>query len=234
MVNHVAGYDNLVEEVPLAVVEQGALSDLAKHVLPGIEDVGARLHVLGGILAAQGFGHRWAVGVVVEVTHDDHLDAWITKLQGFGEALHLGGGLFACPAFYTTAGPVVDDDGHLFVGHGANAHEEATCLVRNVAEEGTRSNLMRHRILVEAQPVVGARLGIDVIDVERVLELEVAGIVKHGAVDAACIGAVEVEDAVATFAQRIAFRQIHDYVAVLDLSKADDGGAVLQTLVNAD
>ena len=64
----VAGEYDLVKEIPVALIEQGALAYFIEEVVPGIvEVVGVACLLL--LLTSEAFAHALILGVVVKVAH---------------------------------------------------------------------------------------------------------------------------------------------------------------------
>ena len=119
-------HDNLVEEVPFAVVLQRS-SARGKDVPPGVpQSAGLVGHVLHLTLGAQGFSHRLVLRVVVHVAHDEYLHVRVVFHQRVYHQAYLPASLLTIERGGTTRRQVVDDDGDVLAGQRTADGEEAT------------------------------------------------------------------------------------------------------------
>lgn len=84
-VDEIARHDDLVEEVPLALVCECA-DATAEDIPPGVEE-SVGLCVLGFALGAEGYGARFIHGVVVEVAHYYHAHLGVDTPEAVGDML---------------------------------------------------------------------------------------------------------------------------------------------------
>ena len=68
----IATHDDLVEEIPFAVVEQGALAYLVERVVPGVVHILSTLDLTRFALAAKLLGHTLVARIVVHIPHDNY------------------------------------------------------------------------------------------------------------------------------------------------------------------
>ena len=232
LADEVAAEDDLVEEVPLAVIEQGTLAHLVERVPPGVVEVVLAAHVLQFVLALQAFGHRLVVGVVVHVAHDDDLRAWVLAQQGFLEVIYLIAGALAGLGTSGSRGPVVHNDVHLLACQEAAHHEESAGDVGRVAAQLSALVGFGHHLCafhMEAQVYVGLGIVLIIIRYEHMVRhLEEAGIVEQTAVHAAAVGPIHMDELVAALGQCGLGHEVGQRASGFHLGHTDDGGAVGQ------
>lgn len=93
VLEQISGDDNLVEEVPLAVVGEGSDS-VVEHFPPGVvESVGLDVVLVFG--GSEHLGDGDVIGVVVKVAHNDYALVGADGPQRVGDMLRERGGRFA-------------------------------------------------------------------------------------------------------------------------------------------
>ena len=213
--DEVARQDNLVEEVPLALVEQSALTHLIEHIVPRVVERMRILDIFGFGDSLQFIDHRLVVRVVVQVSLDDDLDARIFLEQCLLEGIDLIAGTLAGNALGATARPVVDDDSQLLASHRADADQESTGDVGGVAIERQRFDIVGLRVLRKAQRTLARRvIRIDIEHVERVFEREETGIVEQAAVHTTAVRAIDMKQLITTVAQGLLLQDVEHHLAV--------------------
>ncbi len=230
LTNQVARHDDLVEKVPLAVVEQRALSHLVERVVPRIVEVGRMLHLLRFAHTGQFLRHALVVRVVVQVTHDHHLRFGMLLHQRQLQLLHLESGPLASLAARPARWPVAHDEDHRLAGQPSLHHQEAT---RDVSGVALQSRFGLHRaVSLHAESEQGVvHIALFAI-VERhqhaALQLEELGIVEEGTLDAAAVGAGIVHILPSALLERRLLEQVVQHMLVLHLGHAHHGRAAGQ------
>ena len=231
VLEQVAGENDLVEEIPFATVVEGAYTLFVEHVVPGVVEIvgGTGVFVTLG-REGVGRGDGEVAGVVVEVAHDDNACIWVLLEEGFLEAAHLVAGTLTHRALCAARRPVVDDEIELFVPQIAFDGEETAGDVGGVAAQETVlvGIAFDTAFLVDVETEIHVGLafgGVDVRDELGFDEVEGFGIVEQRHVDAAAVGAVEVDVAITASGQGGFAQEIVERVAVFDLAQTDDGGA---------
>ena len=219
----IAAKHDLVEQVPLAVVEQRALTHLVKHVPPRIKEVVLRLDVLLLVLALQRARHALVGGVVVHVAHDNHLCARVLLHQRLFEGIDLLAGALADFAACRARGPVIDDKMEFLASQFAAHHEKAARDVRGVAFKfGVGVHLLVF-VHIETEVDVGLIFVLIIIWYEhRAFEREEAGVVEESTFHASAVGPVVVYDLPAALLQCRLFQEVFEHVAVFDFRHSDD------------
>ena len=198
-VYEVSGYDDLVEEVPLALVceSSDALVELAP---PGIEE-SVSLDAFRLLFGTQNNGAALVLRVVVEVTHYYYADlgVYVPERVGYllaesGSGLTVGRRLLLAAE---TRRPVVDNDGYTLA-----------------QKRSDDAHLVAGAVWNSSEAVVG-----------HVLDAEVALVVDHAYVYATCVGRIVVNDGEVEVLKLRLGDDIFHHRAVLDLRHADDSGA---------
>ena len=200
--------DDLVEQVPAAVVEQRAFAGLQCVPPRVVHVVVAHFRYLA--LGSQFYGHRAVHRVVVHVAHHNDFDVGVFFNERVFHCLYLLGALFAVERAVEAAGQVVYYDGHVLAAERAADCKEAACLVRAVLGQGL---YVWHEL-----------------DVAHGEHLRV---VEQGAVNASFVFAFYVAELIAACGEGRLGNKVGQRLCILHLAHSDGGASNLGQHVGA-
>ena len=121
---------NLVEQVPLATIEQCSHTFIFKGFPPGIIEF-TLLHLFC-ILACAQCSHAFVHGIVVHISHDYQFQFLVRTHQGVCQCSHLLGCMYTYRRLSSTGRPVIDDETNTFARHLPVYNKETTRQVHSV------------------------------------------------------------------------------------------------------
>ena len=122
---------NLVEQVPLATIEQCSHTFIFKGFPPGIIEF-AFFHLLR-ILACTQCRHAFVHRIVVHISHDYQLQFLVRTHQGVCQCPYLLGCMYTHRRLSSTGRPVINDETNAFTCHLSVYNKEATRQVHSVS-----------------------------------------------------------------------------------------------------
>ena len=122
---------NLIEEIPVAIIEQGALTLLGQNIIPWI------VHIVWSNLTDLRFGtqhlmHTLIGRIIIHIAHYKHLHILVDAEQTILDSLGLASTRLPIERTRETAWPVTNDDSHILTSHFTTNSEETASIISTI------------------------------------------------------------------------------------------------------